>query len=234
MNVLIVDDELNNRALVEKLLEKYSFINEVETANSAIAAMVALKTFEPDVVFLDVEMPGGNGFSFLDAVTDREFKVVFVTVHEKYAIEAVRAKADDYLIKPIDTVQFDELVLKLAGNFEDSEKKIDQNERIIVTTQDDTFFLKPKNIVRISSAGNYCIYHLANGKEIVASYILKKADQKLPKKMFARVHNSHIVNINSIEKISKSEGNFIVMRDGAEVPISRRRKEEFMTMIVNK
>ena len=233
MNVLIVDDEANNRALVEKLLDDHSFVKEVKTASSAIEAMLVLKTFKADVLFLDVEMPGGTGFNFLEALPEQDFKVIFITAHEKYAIEAIRAKAYDYLLKPIDIKEFNQVVSDLAGITTSAEKGPDLNERIIVSTQEETFFLKQKNITKITGAGNYCIYHLANGKEIVASYVLKKASEGLSKKIFVRVHNSSIININFIDKITKIDGNTVVMKDGSEVPVSRRRKEEFMAQILN-
>jgi two-component system LytT family response regulator len=231
MKILIVDDEANNRNLIENLLRAYPIVEEVKAASSAIEAITILKTFRADILFLDVEMPGGTGFNLLEALPSRDFKVIFVTAHEKYAIEAIRAKAYDYLLKPIETAQLDKIISSLADGRVEPIKSEDTNKRIIVNTAEETFFLKTKNIVQVSGAGNYCIYHMVNGKQIVASYVLKKASETLPENSFIRVHNSSIINVQFIEKISKTDGAAIVMKDGSRIPISRRRKDDFMAFM---
>lgn len=231
MKVLIVDDEANNRSLMENLLCTNPIVGEIKAASSAIEAMAILKTFKADTLFLDIEMPGGSGFNFLEALPSRDFNVIFVTAHEKYAIEAIRAKAYDYLLKPIETAQLDKVLSSLVNGHVEPINSGDTNKRIIVNTAEETFFLKTKNILKVTGAGNYCIYHMVNGKQIVASYVLKKASETLPENTFIRVHNSSIINVHFIEKISKTDGTAIVMKDGSRIPISRRRKDDFMAFM---
>ena len=231
MNVLIVDDEANNRTLVTKMLEDFPIIKEIKLASSAIEAITILKSFKADIVFLDIEMPGGSGFDFLEAIPERDFKVVFITAHDKYAIKAIKEQAYDYLLKPIDRQQFEQLIYKLSDIVPENNGKDETRDRIIISTQEETFFLKKRDIIRVSSAGNYCIYHLINGRDIVASYILKRAYEDLSEDIFFRVHNSHIINFNFVEKMNKVDGYMIIMKDGTKIPLSRRRKDEFMVCI---
>ena len=231
MKILIVDDEMNNRILLSAMLEKIKFVSACETAHSALEAVKKIHESTPDVVLLDIEMPGGSGLELLESFPNRKFEVVFITAHEKYALQAIKRKTHDYLLKPVNQKELADTLASLLNGIDSSESSSIISDKITINTLEETYFIKVTDILRVSSAGNYCIYHLINGNEIAASHILKKAQESLPSSLFFRTHNSHLINLNFVQKLDKTEGDIIIMIDGAEVPLSRRRKDEFLVAV---
>lgn len=234
MNILIIDDEINSRTLLATIAEQIPAIDHIETANSAIEAIAILNRYKPDIVLLDIEMPGGSGFHFLTAIPERSFKVIFVTAHSQYAIKAIKNRPYDYILKPVDPNAFKKLINQVVDETQLQDKKIFQDDRIVVNTLKETFFIEPRDVVQITSAGNYCIYQLKDGQGIVASYVLKKAAENLSESIFFRVNKSHIVNLNYVEKVVKEDGFTVVLKNGSEILLSRRRKEAFIEKMSNK
>jgi two-component system LytT family response regulator len=232
MKVLIVDDERNNRILLRKMLGSHEDIQLIWEASNAMEAMKLINTNHPDLVLLDVEMPGGTGFDLLESIPQRDFHVIFITAYEKYAIKAIKQKAFDYLLKPIDPVEFNSIIIQLTGANSAPPNDTEVKDKLVINTQEETYFVKISDIVQVSGGGNYCVYHLASGKTVAASYILKKAQDDLPSDIFFRVHNSHLVNIEHVQKIDKMAGDAIILSDGSNVPLSRRRKEEFLKVLM--
>lgn len=231
MNVLIVDDEKDNRALLDKLLKNIPLVSDIREADSAVAALNILSTFRPDVILLDVEMPGLSGFDFLESLPKNQFKIVFVTAHKDYAVDAVKTQAVDYLLKPINREMLEKLMLRLSVNALQPQVSNGLRDKIKISTLEETHFIRIEDIMHVSSAGNYSIYHLVDGREIVASHILKNALDQLPQDYFIRVHHSHVVNLNFIDKMTKKDGHEIVLKNQFKIPLSRRKKDEFMAFI---
>lgn len=237
---LIIDDELKARNLLQHYLQNFTpGITEIRQAASADEAMQLLESYEPGIVFLDVEMPHKNGFDFLASFKNSSFDVIFTTAYNQYAIQAIRFSALDYLLKPIDP---DELILaverhlqkseteaqkkELYGNLvQNIEKKDAKDFRIAVPTTQGVFFFTIDEVVRMEADKSYTHIHLVNKKPFIASKTLKHFEEMLDGFNFIRSHKSHLVNPRHISRIS-NDHDFILLTDGSRVEISRRKKEE--------
>ncbi|HZV70093.1 MAG TPA: LytTR family DNA-binding domain-containing protein [Saprospiraceae bacterium] len=239
----IVDDETGARSIIKGFL-KQSFpeiiiSGEVSGVEEALHMIPKLKI---DLVFLDVEMGDGTGFMLLDKLPDLDFNVIFTTAHDEFAIRAFRYNAIDFLLKPIDPDEFVIAVHKAKEhqNFSTLHKQFAQ---LLTTAQNNTFdritlntgeghvFAKTNDIIRIETYGNYSFVFLAKSERLLVSRNLKEFEEMLPEPDFFRVHQSHIINTTFVKKILKEDGGYVIMNDDTKIPISRRRKEDFMKII---
>lgn len=245
VKVLIVDDELKARNIlrhyVENLIPK---ISECRQAESVDNALDILKMYQPDIVFLDVEMPHKNGFDFLLEVKDPSFDVVFTTAYNQYAIQAIRFSALDYLLKPVDPdelktavqrhlekkesdTQKKELYQNLVQNIE---KKSVKDFRIAVPSTEGTHFFTIDEIIRLEADRNYTHIHLLNKKPFLASKTLKHFEEMLEDFQFIRTHKSHLINPTFISRLS-SDKEHILLNDGSRIELSRRKKDEVLQQL---
>ena len=243
---IIVDDEPDGRANIRGFLQQYFpeiiIAGEAESVAEAIPLIPAGKI---DLLFLDIELKDGTGFEILDQLPEVNFNVIFTTAHNEFAIRAFRYNAIDYLLKPIDP---DEFVVAVQKSKEKINQEVLQRQfaQLISTTQEKSFdritlptnaghvFAKTKDITHIETYGNYSFVHLVEGERHLVSKNLKEFEEMLPEPDFFRVHQSHIVNTFFVKKIIKDDGDQIVMEDGVKIPVSRRRKEEFMNIVLRK
>lgn len=244
IKALIVDDEINNRELVNNLLN--SFCEDVEvigTVQSVETAYKAINELKPDLVFLDVEMGDGTGFDLLKLFPKIDFKVIFITAHQEFAIEAFKFSAVDYLLKPLspanlilavkkatESITNEELTEKyqtLVNNVAEPSK---QKKKIVLKTMERIYSVDVADIVRMESDGNYTKVYLNDGKRIMVSKTMKEFDELLTDTGFVRVHHSHLINMNFLFCFEKSEGH-IVMKDNSIVPVSNRKKDQLMELI---
>lgn len=231
MNVLIIDDDKAHTKQLSIQLQSFSFVEQIESVRNFSDALCAKQRLNPELVLLDIDRAGEVGFHFLNSFPTRNFLAVFLSKTNKYALRALKEGAFDYLLKPVDHDDLRKAIIRVHREIGDQDNAgISANHIISINTLEDTYFIHRDQIMRISSAGNYCVYHLASGKEIVASYILKQAHEKLPTDQFVRVHHSHVLNLKYVYKLNKSNGDMIIMTDGSEVPVSRRKKEAFIAM----
>ena len=242
MKAIIIDDEQKGREILQKLINDYcTDVEAVAIASNVKEAYELIIHHKPDLVFLDIEMPGGNGFSLLDKFQEIDFKVIITTAFDEYAITAIKHRAFDYLLKPID---IDELrvavdsVKKTIGNEVEvnhqdslSLKKLSLNSRLSLPVKDGIFYLTVSEIMRIESDGGYSTFHTCDGKKYVVSRNLKGYEDILPEREFFRVHKSHLINIKKVKKYIRTDGNFIEMEDGSIVEIARRKKDEFLQLM---
>lgn len=226
LSVLIIDDEQRNVELLSKLLQTFPNVEVCGTANNALTGAKMIRKMEPDLVLLDIQMPDGDGFDLLEVFPDRTFKVVFVTAHDQYAIRAIKQKAYDYLLKPIDPDEMEAVISELTGQNDPSAKP--KTDKLVINTTTDTYFVDIASLIRVESEGNYCTFYLKGGQTIVAAKNLKKVWEDLPEDHFFRSHKSHIVNIHYISKLNKLSSDHIELMDGSKIPLSRRRKDEFL------
>ena len=240
VKALIVDDELKARNILQHYISNFiPEVSEIQQADSADAALDLLKTYQPDIVFLDVEMPHKNGFDFLIALNNPSFDVIFTTAYNQYAIQAIRFSALDYLLKPVDPDELKAAVERhmekknsadqqkeLYGNLiENIEKKDVKDFRIAVPTVQGVFFFTIDEVVRMEADKSYTFIHLVDKKPFIASKTLKHFEEMLEGFNFIRTHKSHLVNPRHITRIS-SDHDFIILTDGSKVEISRRKKDE--------
>ncbi len=241
---IIIDDEENNIKNLLDLLRTYCPEVEVcDTAQSAVEAVVKIKSAQPDLVFLDVEMPGGTGFDMLEALSPIHFQVIFVTAYDQYAIKAIRFCAIDYLLKPVDILELQQAVQRAIRNqqensfvhttqqlLENRNKEMSQL-KIGLPTLERILFVELNEIVRCLGENNYSYVYLSDGKNVLISKTLKEFEELLADKGFMRVHQSHLVNHKYIRSFEKQDGGFIKLTDGSSIPVSRQRKGFVLDML---
>lgn len=240
MNAVIIDDEKNALEVLQLQLNQFcADVNVVAAANGGIKGIEAIKKYKPELVFLDIEMPHKNGFDVLNETKECNYKVVFTTAYDQFAIKAFKFSAIDYLLKPIDITELQQAVEKARqaaqGNLEEKMKLFFQQyqpqankELIALPVGDAMQFFKANDIVRCESDSNYTYIFLTSGKKILLAKTLKEIEESLLGLSFFRIHQSHLINMNHVNRFSKSEGSYVVMSDGSNLNISRNRKELFM------
>lgn len=242
MRTIIIDDEQNALDVLRLQLENYcSDIEVIACCSGGEDGIKAILEYNPDLVFLDIEMPHFNGFDVLNHTKDLNFKVVFTTAYNQFAIKAFKFSALDYLLKPIDIEELQTAISKAKSTLEkeDLTKKVEQylsflkpepprTDRIALPDNGMLVFYNENELFRVESDSNYSHFYLVNGKKITLSKTLKEIEEKLSHYPFFRVHQSHIINVTKIKKISKGENAYVVMIDDAIIPISRSKKDSFL------
>ena len=241
--VIIIDDELHCIERLRNLLavhcsELVQLSGSFQTIEDGITA---IRSLHPDVVFLDVELNGKTGFDLLKECSAKDFEVVFTTAYDKYAVQAFRFSAIDYLLKPIDANDLkqavdrlqkraagDQMIKKFDTLFYNIKNASDNQKRITVPTMQGLEFLQVSEIVRLESKVNYTSIFLKDKQKIIVAKTLKEFEELLNDYNFYRVHNSHLINLNYIKSYKKGKGGIVVMTDQSEIEVSTRRKEEFL------
>jgi len=247
LTAIIVDDEVPGIESLQILLKKYCpSVKVTDVANSIDEAEVKIASLNPDIVFLDIEMPGGNGFEVLKRLKNISFNIIFTTAHDRYAIKAIKHSALDYLLKPIDPDELIEAIEKCEEKKKkgihtyqpekieailDAFNQTKKIQKLPVKTLDGVVFVNLNDIVRLSAHSNYTSIFLVTGKKIVASKTLKEFEDLLVGMNFFRVHNTHIVNLTYIDKYKKGEGGSVIMTDSSEVEVSRAKKIELLSLL---
>jgi two-component system LytT family response regulator len=238
IKAIIVDDEPNCCESLATLLERYC--PEVKVADicySGEAALAAIKDQPPQIVFLDIEMPIMNGFQMLEEISELNFELIFTTSYDQYAIKAVRFSALDYLLKPIDREELQQAVQKAKKRlqyplpqqleilFHKLNHPVTPIQKIAMPTMEGLQLISVNDIISCISNSNYTILHLKNNIKLTASRTLKEVEELLEEYAFLRVHHSHVVNLNEINKYIKGDGGYLFMSDGSTLDVSRSRKE---------
>ena len=228
MKTIIVDDEQAARDSLRSILNAFTddidIIGEAHSVQSAIDSIHKLK---PELVFLDVEMQDGLGIEVLNEFPKDQFKTIFVTAYDQYAIDALRAQAFDYLLKPIDLDELENAVERVIQEIQDSKfEKIEfQEEFISIPLLSGTRLIKKEDIVRLESDSNYTTIYLENENPILASKTIKRFEEALCEGCFVRVHNRHIVNFRKIKELVRSDGGSVMLTNGDNVPVGRKNRE---------
>jgi len=234
LSAIIVDDELHGRDNLKNLIETYCpEINVLGMADSVVCAKNLVEIHQPNVVFLDINMPVLDGFDFLEEFSARNFMVVFVTAHEEFGINAVKANVEDYLLKPIDIKELKLTVKKLL--LKQTEKKPDEiiskmNKLVLPASHGFEVFVF-NEIIRMQAEGCYTRVFLKNGKNKLITKTMKDFEDSLPTDQFFRTHKSHLVNVKYIKEYSNVGGAYVTMIDGSKVDLSRRKTSEFIQKI---
>ncbi len=244
INAIIIDDELSSmQNLQQKLAEFCPTVKVVATAQKPEEAILLIHHHKPDVIFLDIEMPKMSGFRMLEELKEVDFEIIFTTAYNHYAIDAIRIAAFDYLLKPIAIKELQQSVYRLnkLRGYQTKEKidvlrssmseKKSQDDKIAIATTEGLEFIPIKNILHIESNSNYCKLYFQNGRHLTVTKLLKDFEDMLAPYHFYRVHNSHLINLNYIQKYLRNNGGRVMMQDGTEIEVARRKKEEFLRMI---
>ncbi len=230
-NAVIIDDEEDGRKIMSLLLERYCpSVNVSAVIGDGVEAFEYLQQHNPDIVFLDIEMPRLSGFDLLKQLGNFTFKVIFVTAYDRYMLHAIKVAAFDYLIKPVDK---DELInsVERLQNLETQEQDDNINtvgNKLIVPIGNGYEFLDIEEIIRCESSDNYCFIFMNDGRKLHISKTLKYIEELLPSEQFLRVHSKYLIKISAIKKYVRSDGGFFELIDNSTHPISRNKKDEVL------
>jgi two-component system LytT family response regulator len=241
IKTIIIDDEQNSREALENLVKSYCpDLHVVSSAASVSEGIKVIKSEKPDLVFLDIEMPDKNGFDLLSQLDSIDFEVIITTGYEQYAVQAFKTVALDYLLKPIDV---NELELAVSKVLEKRKKrkvnknfdvfiqnwKSGGNEQIALASSEGFVFVKVKDIIYCKGDGAYTYFYIKDMPRVTVSKNLKEFEELLKDQSFFRVHKSYLINLNEMKKYIRGDGGYVVMTNGDNVDISKRKKESFLS-----
>ena len=241
ITAIIIDDEARGRLALRQKLKDYCPEVHVEgEAEDGEQGIKVIEAHQPDLVFLDIEMPRLNGFDMLSRVPKKNFHVVFTTAYDQYAIKAIRFAAFDYLLKPVDIEELKAVIEKVKSTAKDAVAQrleiLSQNLRnamskLAIPTMDGILFFDLKDILHIEALSNYTVFSFVNRPKLTVSKTLKEFEDLLPADRFFRPHHSHIINLRYIKRYTKGDGGQIELQNGEMVDVSRKKKEEFLRIM---
>jgi two-component system LytT family response regulator len=249
MKAIIIDDEIHSAQLLKILIEQHCpEITSLDVYNNPLEAVEVVKRENPDLIFLDVEMAGMNGFEVKQAISGHFKVVIFITAHSQYAIKALRASALDYLLKPLEINELTEAVSRAIqqiskGNDQgnkDVSDRLDRLEqavlkssvqRLAVQSTDGYNMIAYDDIIRLEAESNYTHVYTLQKKYTVAR-LLRNFEEQLIQAGFLRVHHSHLVNVKHIRHYQRGDGGYLIMSDKSQVEVSRSRKKEVLRILL--
>jgi two-component system, LytTR family, response regulator len=246
MKAILVDDEPDGIRTLKKLLERHCPQVKIEaTCSNAQTAKQQIEAIGPDVVFLDIQMPGQSGLEMIAGLADRNFEIIFVTAHNEYMLQALQYSAADYLLKPVDEDRLVEAVQRvekrlMEGKKEDLTEALLHNlgnkgnpaeMRLCLPTMKGFIILKLDDIFYCEAERSYTIFHLEGGKTVTVSKPLVEYENLLGDTTFLRIHKSFLINLAHVKEYQRGEGGTVVMTNNAEIEVSRRKKEQFLLRI---
>lgn len=240
ISVVVIDDEQKARETIINILAlSNTNLNVVGEADDVNSAYDLINKKHPDLVLLDINLPDGTGFDLIKMFSRINFKVVFITAHEEYAIKAFKFTALDYILKPITAGDLLQAVEKAneSINKEENELKIntflsnlEKIKKIVLKTSESIHIVRIKNIIRCEADVNYTTFYLDNDEKLLVSKTLKEYAELLDSSGFFRTHQSHLVNQDHILRYDKTEGGHLVMDDESIVPVASRKKDELFKL----
>lgn len=246
IRTVLVDDETDSLRILQRLLETYcSDICIVGTAEGVETALELIRATKPDLAFLDIEMIQGNAFDLLNQLVPLDFQVIFVTAFDEYALRAFKYSAVDYLLKPVDVDDLRHAVEKVAARFGEKGglsqiKTLLENvnamqvsqQKMALPTLTGLSFVTISEIIRLESHGHYTRIFLGKGEQLMTTRDIKEYEDLLPQTLFYRVHNSHIINLQKIDKYQKGRGGYVIMEDGSSIEVASRRRQDFLQRLL--
>ncbi|MCD4732178.1 MAG: LytTR family DNA-binding domain-containing protein [Bacteroidales bacterium] len=247
LRAVIVEDEKRSRETLSGLLKIYcKNLTVVGEAENVREGLEVIKQQNPDVVFLDIQMPDGSGFKLLEQIKQINFDVIFTTAYDQFAIKAIRFSALDYLLKPIFPNDLVNAVNKAEKNkqaqksssnikvlLENINRPPAESPKIILSTSEKINVVKVEEIIRCESDNYYTMFYFTDEKRLLVSKTLKEQEELLSEYNFIRPHKSHLINVKYIKSYLKTDGGVILMEDGSKIPVSRRKKEYIKEILSN-
>lgn len=245
LKIVIIEDEERTLSAIKSIIDDYCDDTDIiGTARSINEALEVFNSCQPDVVLSDINLPDGTSFDLFNQLDETDFKIIFITAFEEYAIKAIKFSAFDYLVKPVNpkeliaTIQNARLQLEkenaqlkleaLLANVNDFSKHL---KKLVLKTSESIYVVDIQDIIRCESDSSYTSFFLLDKRKIMVSKVLKEYDELLQGSGFIRVHKSHLVNLNYIDRFNKAEGGYIVMKDGSDVPVSQRKRDKLLLLI---
>jgi two-component system LytT family response regulator len=241
--IVIDDDEFILKSMKDRLTAFFPEISLVATCIEPLEGLKAIQHHHPDLIFLDIEMPGMSGFEMLNKLHEIHFEIIFITAFDHYAIKAIKYSALDYLLKPVNTDELKQAIDRFRQKRKDSvnqkltldnlinnlKTKNPEEYKLAISTTEGTLFLPTHDIIRLEAEGSYTIFHLRGKQKLVASRTLKDFEELLDDRRFIRIHKSHMVNQRYVKSVLNSHR--LVMEDNSTVDVSRRKWEEVKNML---
>ena len=246
IRTILVDDEIDNLFVLQRLLETYCpQVSVLATAEGVETALPLIRSLNPDLLFLDIEMIQGNAFDLLIQLQPMSFQVIFVTAFDEYAVRAFKYSATDYLLKPVDGEDLRRAVDKVTAR---SHEKLNMfqlrtllenvgamqlsHQKMAIPTVNGLSFVPINSIVRFEAQGSYTCIYLTDGECLMTTRTIKEYEDMLPEPLFCRIHNSHIVNLQRIQKYQKGRGGYVIMEDGTSIEVASRRRQDFLQRLM--
>jgi two-component system, LytTR family, response regulator len=233
MRALIIEDEIAGQELLKKnISENFPECKVIAISDNVNDAVKQINTLKPDLIFLDIQIKGGTGFDVLKQITERTFEVIFITAHNNYTIQALRAQAVDYLLKPINKKDFIEALNRVSKIIDENKKNVSAipGNFLSVYTSSGAEFIKYEDIVFLEADGAYTTIHMLDN-HILSTKNIGEYESVLPNPFF-RCHHSFIININHIKKFEKGRSGLLIMKNGHTVPVSQRKMKEFSVRVI--
>jgi two-component system LytT family response regulator len=243
LRTLIIDDESPVRDTLSRLITKTcTQVKLVGEANSVKTGLIAIREKAPDLILLDIKMDDGTGFDLLNQIKNINFKIIFITAYEEFAIRAFEFSAIDYILKPVNpeklatavkraaqlkTKDFNTQLSALKENIENPSRL---HKKIVLKSQESIFLLDIDDIVHCDSDGSYTVFETTADQKIVISKVLKEYDKLLSGSGFLRVHRSHLINLKHIIRFDKQDGGYVVMSSGSKIPVSNSGRERLLEL----
>ena len=243
--IMLVDDEQPCLDVLHALLtDELGDTVEIHMSSNPEEALQIIKKIKPDLVFMDIEMPLMNGFTLLDKLKPIDFEVIFTTAYDQFAVKAFRFSALDYLLKPLDPDELKDALVKYEErkSSESFNNQIDllldnintqsnPFKRIAIHSNDGIMFTNVSEIIRCESENNYTYFFMTGNRKLLASRTLKDFEDLLSDSGFFRVHQSHLINLQHINRMIKGDGGYLIMSDNSNVPISRNKREALLKAV---
>jgi Response regulator of the LytR/AlgR family len=247
LKTIIIDDELMAREAISNMVTLYCPNLEVtDTADSVASGYETIKKHNPDLVLLDIKMTDGTGFDLLQMFDTINFKFIFITAYEEYAIQAFKFSALDYLLKPIDPNDLIASVEKLNDSIHKEDENIKlkafmaniqgvtpELKKIVLKTAESIHLVNVKDIIRCESSSNYTLFFFTDNTKLLVSKTLKEFDEMLSPYGFFRAHQSHLINLNFLDRYDKAEGGTLILKDKSAIPLAVRKREQLMKIFEN-
>ena len=239
IKAIIIDDEPKSIKLLKNLLNRACpQVIVVGEASIPEEAFGLVNRENPELLFLDIDMPGTNGIELAGSFPDHSLVIIFVTAYDQFAMKAIRTNAVDYLLKPVNEKELAVAVMKaekriteiriLKGVKANSHSALNSISKIALPTNDGLTLVDINEIVRCQSDGSYTVFYTTGKQTFMVSYNIGEYEKQLKAFRFLRIHNSHLVNLNHIKRYKKGRGGTVIMSDGEEIDVSARKKEELM------
>lgn len=242
--VIIEDDPFQMEIISDLLSGSFPSVKIISKAFNAKDGIEQISKGRPDLVFLDIDLPDRSGFEVLQELRGHFFDIIFVTAHEKFALNAYQYDAISFLIKPVKKEDISNALNKLnqkrrdqysvqqvQGMIRELKDLYDNNQKIAVPTVKEINFIRVNEILRMEADGNYTTIYLSNGSPMLASIQLGEYEKQLSPDKFFRIHDKHLVNLRFVKTLTKGESSTVIMEDNSQLPLSRRRKEDFMKAV---
>ena len=249
IRTIIIDDEPSAVSVLTTLLQKHckEDIELLATSNDPVEGRSLIEQLHPDLVFMDIEMPGMTGVDLVKSFNAPTFRVVFVTAYDAYALEAFRVSAIDYLLKPIGSEDVIKVVQKIKNDFRNEISKLSlqlqgldkllnnhsdsSDQKIGIAMSDKIVFINFGDIIYCEANGPYTHVFLTNGQKLVSSKALGEFEAQLSANKFFRIHHHYLINLNKVKEFQRNDGGYVIMENGKELEVSQRKRKDFLDAI---